>query len=269
HTHSNASDGVLSPADLVREAGRRSIVVLGLTDHDTLAGLPEAIETASSGGIDLIPGVELSTEVDDHEVHILGYFVDPHDDLLAERLAWLVAKREERAERIVERLHELGFPIAYERVRTIAGPGTIGRPHIARAMIEAGYIETVNEGFSRFLATGRPVFVPKERVLPEDAVQLLVRAGAVPVLAHPLSTGDIEGTLKRLVPLGLRGLEVFYGEYGSAVHQDLLTIARRWRLASTGGSDYHGPGFKEGRELGSAPVPGWCVCELRSQMDRR
>jgi predicted metal-dependent phosphoesterase TrpH len=266
HTHSNASDGVLTPSALVTEAARRGVRTLGLTDHDTLAGLPEALETASRLGVDLIPGVELSTEVDVNEVHVLGYFVDPTDRALAAKLADLAAKREARAERIVVRLAELGYPVSMKRVRAIAGPGTIGRPHIARAMIEAGHIETIGEGFDRFLAAGKQAFIPKERVMPEEAVRTLRDAGAVPVLAHPLSTGDVEGTLARLVPEGLLGMEVFYGEYAPGVHAELEAIASRWDLAPTGGSDYHGPGFKAGRELGAAPVPERVVTLLRQRL---
>jgi predicted metal-dependent phosphoesterase TrpH len=242
---------------------RRGVRTLALTDHDTLAGLPEATTASAAAGIEFIPGVEISTEVGPHEVHILGYFVDPADSVLTRALAALANNREERAERMIQRLSALGFPVAFERVREIAGPGTIGRPHVARAMIELGYVENISEAFDRFLANGRPGFVPRERVLPDDAVRLLRRAGAVPVLAHPLTTGDIEATLQRLLPAGLLGMEVFYAEYPSTLQERLADIARTWDLIPTGGSDYHGPAFKEGRDLGSAPVPYGSVEQLR------
>jgi predicted metal-dependent phosphoesterase TrpH len=263
HTHSNFSDGVHSPAELIAEAVRRGVRTLALTDHDTLDGLPEAKTASANAGLEFIPGVELSTEIGPHEVHILGYFVDPADSVLTGALASLATNREERAERMIERLSALGFPVAFERVREIAGPGTLGRPHIARAMIELGYVVNITEAFDRFLANGRPGFIPRERVLPEDAVRLVRRAGAVPVLAHPLTTGDIEATLQRLLPAGLLGLEAFYAEYPSTLQDRLADIARTWDLIPTGGSDYHGPAFKEGRDLGSAPVPYESVEQLR------
>lgn len=255
HTHSTFSDGVHSPTELTAEAVRRGVRTLALTDHDTLSGLPEAISACAAAGVEFIPGVELSTEAGPHDVHILGYFVDPGDTILTGALAELAAKREARTARIVERLNALGIAVSYERVREIAGAGTIGRPHIARAMTELGYVQTVGEAFDRFLASGRPGFVPKEKVLPEDAVRLLRIARAVPVLAHPLSTGDVEGALRRLVPEGLLGIETYYAEYPADVRAMLAAIAQRWELIPTGGSDYHGPAFKEGRDLGSAPVP--------------
>lgn len=265
HTHSSYSDGTLSPAELVALATLRGISVLALTDHDTLAGLPPAMEAARQAGIELIPGVELSTEVDDHEVHILGYFVDPDDPRLAAALADLAEQRRLRTRRFTEKLTALGLPVPYSRVEAIAGDGTVGRPHVARAMIELGYVDTIGEAFDRYLAAGRPAFVPRVSANPDDAVRLLRTAGAVPVLAHPLSTGDPEGMVTRLIPHGLLGIEVYYSEYAPAVHSELRSIADRFDLIPTGGSDFHGPNFKEGRELGRAPVPADTGTKLRAR----
>jgi predicted metal-dependent phosphoesterase TrpH len=200
-------------------------------------------------------------------VHILGYYVDPSDADLRTALDELAAQRLARNARIVDRLNELGFPISFDRVLEIAGTGTVGRPHIARALIEQGYVESIGEAFDRLLANGRPAFVPRSRALPEESVRLIRRSGAVPVLAHPLSAGEVEDTIRRLVPVGLLGIEVFYGEYSAATRQVLAEVAERWRLIPTGGSDYHGPGFKAGRELGSAPVPLESAERLRQQWD--
>jgi predicted metal-dependent phosphoesterase TrpH len=267
HTHSTFSDGTLSPYTLVAEAASQGLRVLALTDHDTLAGLPEAIRAATDARIELIPGVELSTDAGSFEVHILGYYTDPNDDALNAALADLAAQRVTRIERIVGRLAVLGVPIAMDRVLAIAGSGTVGRPHVARAMIEQGYVQTVSEAFDRFLGSGRPAFVPRARKLPEDSVQLLQTSRAIPVLAHPLSSGDVEGTLRRLVPAGLLGMEVYYGEYSLETRHDLAQIARHWDLIPTGGSDFHGPGFKEGRELGSAQVPLSSAERLRERWE--
>jgi len=263
HTHSNHSDGLQAPAALVAEASRRGLSVLGLTDHDTVAGIPEAASAAGAAGIDLIPGVELSAGGPDHEIHILGYFVDPTDQAFIAALARLAARRVDRAERIVERLGAIGVPVTLARVRDLAGTGSIGRPHVARAMIEAGHVADVAEAFDRFLGSGRPGFVPRARFTPTEAVGLLLANRAVPVFAHPLTSGDIEATLRLLVPLGLRGMEVYYGEYDPETRDRLRAIADRWELVPTGGSDYHGPGFKPGRELGAPIVPMECVTRLR------
>ena len=265
HTHSNASDGVLPPAVLVAEAARWGLRTLGLTDHDTTAGVGEAVAAGARFGVEIIPGVELSTGSDgDREIHLLGYFIDPEDAKLQARLAEFAHGRRVRVERIVERLTAVGAPVELERVFELAGPGTVGRPHVARALIERGHVATVAEAFERFLRSGRPGFVPRYKVEPERAIALVAGAGGVPVLAHPLGTGDVEGTLGRLVPVGLRGLEVYYGEYDEATRASLREVADRWGLIPTGGSDFHGAGFKPGRDLGGPPVPPESVDRLRA-----
>ncbi|HEY7032794.1 MAG TPA: PHP domain-containing protein [Thermomicrobiales bacterium] len=263
HTHSNVSDGLLTPTELVRAADGRGLRVLALTDHETVAGLAEAESAARDAGIEFIPGVELNTDRGHHEVHILGYYVDRNDSDLVAALAHLEEQRVERIERMVRQLATIGAPVDLDRVRELAGPGTIGRPHVARAMIEKGYVSTVSEAFDRYLASGRPGFVPRRRNDPEAAVSLLRRNGAVPVLAHPLTTGDVEAILQRLTPVGLLGLEAYYGEYDESVRQDLRATADRWGLIATGGSDYHGEGFKHGRDLGGPTVPMESVDRLR------
>ncbi len=263
HTHSTESDGARSPAELVREAARLGVSVLALTDHDTLGGLPEAIREGDSLGLTIIPGVELSAEAGPHEIHILGYFVDHSDPLLSGALSRFAQQRSERIERIVQKLQRLGFPVQMERVLEIAGQGTIGRPHVARAMIEEGYVDSIGAAFARFLGNGRPGFVPRQQVPAVQLVQLLRDSGAIPVLAHPLSTGDVTGTVNELIPAGLLGLETYYGEYAVETHNLLRAIADAAHLIPTGGSDFHGVGFKEGRDLGSAPVPPECVERLR------
>ncbi|HEV2074226.1 MAG TPA: PHP domain-containing protein [Thermomicrobiales bacterium] len=255
HTHTNASDGLDAPAELVANASQRGISVLGVTDHDTMDGLDAASEAAAQAGITLVPGVELSTTVDRAEVHVLGYFVDSTESDLRARLSDLAASRVRRVERMIVRLHELGYRVDGEAILAQAEEGSIGRPHVARALMEIGAVDSVNDAFERFLKAGRPAYIPRDPFSPEDAVGLLVRYSAIPVLAHPFSTKDIEGTLARLVPAGLKGLETYYAEYSSEQHAQLHAIADGWGLVPTGGSDYHGLGFREGRELGAAPVP--------------
>jgi len=274
HTHSIHSDGTLSPSDLVKEANRRGLRVLGLTDHDTVDGLAEATAEADRLGMDLIPGVELSTVAPergngDHEVHLLGYFVDRDDLALRAGLASYAERRRDRVERIVERLQAAGVRIDGDRVRELAGPGTIGRPHVARALIEQGYVSGIAEAFDRYLAPGRPGYVPRPKVEPEQGIDLILEAGGVPVLAHPLGTGDVAATVAQLVPAGLAGIEVFYGEYNDEARRALSEVADRWQLIGTGGSDFHGPNFKPGRELGGPHVPAEVVERLRAATGRR
>ena len=263
HTHSNYSDGVLSPAELVAEALRAGIVSLGLTDHDSLGGLNEARSAAENAGIELIRGVELSADENDIDVHILGYFVPEQAPALTDALAQFARDRAERVDSIVDRLIALDIPITRKRVREIAGHGSIGRPHVARALIEAGYGASMNEIFDRDLAPGRPAYVPSKPLAPETAVHLLHDAGAAPVLAHPRSVGDIPAMLNRLQPAGLIGLECFYGEYDLATREALADLAADRALIPTGGSDFHGVGFKPGRDLGGPEVPATAVERLR------
>ncbi len=267
HAHTTASDGMLSPVALVDLARERGLSVLGITDHDTIDGLAEATVAAASSGPALVPGVELSTSIGGHDVHILGYFIDAGDERLVAKLHARADARKRRVVRMVEQLRALGYPIEIEPILAQADAGTIGRPHVARALVDLGVVSSVGEAFDRFLQPGKPGWAPYERFIPEEAIGLIVENRAVPVLAHPYTTGDVEATLGRLVPAGLRGLEVYYGEYSPAQHAGLLDVARRWGLLPTGGSDFHGPGFKEGRDLGTAPVPEEVFTDLAALHD--
>lgn len=256
HSHTTASDGLDSPAELVRKASRQGLSVLGLTDHDTVDGLAAAADAAAEAGLTLVPGVELSTTVRGAEVHILGYFVDRDDDAFRTRLDELAQGRVRRITRMIERIQELGYPIDGDAILAQASEGSIGRPHVARALMDIGAVASVGEAFDRFLKPGKPGFVPRDPFEPEDAVRLLVEHGAIPSLAHPYTAKDIDGILKRLVPVGLQGFETYYAEYTPEQHAELRRLADAWNLIPTGGSDYHGAGFREGRDLGAAPVPG-------------
>ena len=272
HTHTRASDGLDTPAELVANARRQGISVLGVTDHDTLDALADVQREADASDITLVPGVELSTTVGQGEVHVLGYFVDRNDDALRARLRELADQRIHRVERMIARLHELGYDVDGDAILAEAEEGSVGRPHIARALIAIGAATDVSDAFDCFLKAGRPAYIPRDPFSPEDAVRLLVEHAAVPVLAHPYSTKDIDGTLQRLVPAGLKGLETYYAEYSPGQHAELRRIADQRNLVPTGGSDYHGAGFREGRVLGSAPVPGEVaerLFDLHESMERR
>lgn len=269
HTHSTYSDGLLSPAALVREAAARGLRYLGLTDHDTVAGVPEAIAAGAQHGVAIIPGVELSTSLAGGEgVHLLGYFVDIADRALLDGLAAYAAARRERMTRMIERLRFIGAPVDEERIQDIAGHGTMGRPHLARALVEAGHASSVPDAFTRYIGQGKPAYVPRPRIDPRDAIALVRGAGGVAVLAHPFSPGGVESILDRLIPSGLRGMEVDYGEYSPEDRDTLRAIAARRGLIATGGSDFHGLYGGAGRELGAAPVPVSAVMALREEAGR-
>ena len=255
HTHSTASDGTLSPVALVKLAAQRGISVIAVTDHDTTAGIDEATRAAATLGVTVIPAIEFSTDVPTGEVHLLGYGIDPLNAGLQEATAAFRATREERARRMLDLLRAIGIDVPADLLPT-PGPGmSIGRPHVARALISMGVVDSVDEAFARYLMAGRPAYVPRFRLAPERAVHLVLEAGGLPVLAHPRSAEDLDDLLPRLLAVGLRGLEAFYGEYSNSERDALATMAAAHGLLATGGSDYHGPDGREGRDLASVALP--------------
>ncbi len=264
HTHSTYSDGVLNPKELVDLAYRRGVRVLALTDHDTTEGLPEALEAARAyPDLLLIPGIEMSTDVPGNEVHILGYFIDWHDQGFQRELARLRDSRLHRGRRMVEKLAQLGVHISWERVLAIAGAGAVGRPHIAQAMVEAGYVQDINEAFQRYLGRNGPAYVEREKLTPVEVVQLLLRVGGLAVLAHPRElVGELGHLLPPLKAAGLVGMEVYYQDYTPEEIEALLEWARRFDLLPLGGSDYHGLGGPQQREPGDIPLPDEPVQKL-------
>jgi predicted metal-dependent phosphoesterase TrpH len=202
---------------------------------------------------------------------MLGYFIDPSNMEFQEKLAAFVKQRSERMTRMVERVNQLGIPVGLDAVLEKAGTGTVGRPHLARVMIDLGAVSTISDAFDRYLGQGKPAYVPRPRLEPEDAVRLIMSAGGAPVLAHPFSTGDARAMASRLAPVGLAGLEVWYGEYLPEQREELRQLAEANGLIPTGGSDYHGPNFKPGRDLGGPPVPWETIERLHdvSEANRR
>ena len=261
HTHSNASDGELTPAELVRLALERGLTTIALTDHDSVAGIDAAQQAARGTSLEVIQGVELSADVPKGEVHVLGYFVDWHAPAFLAMLAEFRDSRYGRAEKMTKKLDALGVSISFDRVKEIAGDASIGRPHVAQAIVEAGYAGTVTEAFSKYISHDGPAYVEHFRLAPEDAVALILRAGGVPVLAHPREVTD---WVFPLVKAGLLGLEVYYGMYDDATRAELARLAKQFGLIATGGSDFHGlkkMGHLAG--LGENDVPPEVVEKLR------
>ena len=264
HLHSTASDGTTSPSGVVELSASRGLTSIALTDHDSTAGIAEARLLGPRFGVEVIAGIELSTSVERGELHMLGYFIDPDSVRLKQRLQQFRDSRERRAETIVERLRDAGVPVTLDRVRAFAGGGAIGRPHVARALVEAGQATSVADAFDRYLVPGRVGYVPHFRLTPSEAIALVHAAGGVAVLAHPYSTGAVETVIAALVAAGLDGLEVFYSLYNDEQQAFLAMLAGQHNLVPTGGSDFHGTGEREGHEIGSANVPDDTVDRLRS-----
>jgi len=254
HTHSLRSDGALSPAELVRRAADRGVRVQALSDHDTLLGVAEAIEAAKPLGVRIVPATELNTESEWGDAHVLAYFVDPADAPLEERLRWLRENRGRRVERMVEKLRDLGYAITLERVLEIAQGGALGRPHLAQALFEKGYVPSYDDAFHTVIAKDSPAYVSRVGLTPFEAVELARTHGGVPSLAHPGTVERLEELLPKLVVAGLAGIECFYGEHSPAWTAHCLTLARQHGLVPTGGSDFHGRS-EHGADLGAVFVP--------------
>jgi len=271
HLHTKASDGALRPEELVKAADLIGIRVMAVTDHDSVDGVAEAQAAASGLEIEVIPGIEISTNLDGDELHILGYLLDAGDPFLLKALRRLQEDRLAQAKAMVERLGVLRCPLEWDRVMAIADGGSVGRPHIAMALLERGYVASVNEAFSRFLKRGGPGYVEGPKLLPQEAVRLIREAHGVPSLAHPIIVGasDSHLDLPRLLPMmveaGLEGIEVYYKGYTPEITASLLTVAGQHRLVPTGGSDFHGGGVVADAELGGVEVPWETVEHLRAR----
>jgi predicted metal-dependent phosphoesterase TrpH len=270
HTHTTFSDGSFSPTDLVTLANQQSIDILAITDHDTTEGLPEAIEATKTLSLELIPGIELSAQFQNREMHILGYFINLTDPQFQTRLETLRSTRLHRIHHILDRLHSLGMDISLEEVQQASGTGTIGRPHIAQVLMAKGHVKSMKDAFEHLLGSRGKAYV--QRVVPEahEIIGWIIEAGGIPVLAHPywegLNKDDSTTACQSLVEQGLRGIEVFYGTFSARHISFNLGLARRFDLLMTGGSDFHGtlkPDIALGKGRGSLHVPPKVVERLR------
>lgn len=264
HTHSLRSDGALSPVDLVKRAAARGVKIQALSDHDTLAGVAEAAATGSALGIRIIPATELNTESEWGDAHVLGYFIDPADAELEERLRWLRENRGRRIELMVEKLNALGYAVDLARVLEIAQGGALGRPHLAQALFEKRYVKTYDEAFDTLIAKDSPAYVARVGLTPLEAVNLVRKHGGVPSLAHPGTVIGLEEVLPKMVAAGLAGIEAYYGEHSPEMTARCLAFARELDLVPTGGSDFHGRG-EHGADLGSVFVPPETIERLESR----
>jgi predicted metal-dependent phosphoesterase TrpH len=269
HLHSTYSDGSSTPEEIVTRAAGVGLSGIALTDHDTLDGISEARTAAARVGIKFIPGIELSVDWRGQSMHMLGYFLEPGRGPLQDRLVDLQHHRTTRNRAIVAKLQQLGLDITLAEVETEAGDGVIGRPHFAAVMIKKGYSATVPEAFDRYLAAGRPAYAPRRRLTAEQAIELSLASGAVPVVAHPhtlnLTANEYAASFAELVELGLGGIECYYGEYTPALRNRLAALCSDLGIVATGGSDYHGkykPNLAIGTGRGDLRVPDTVLDEL-------
>jgi 3',5'-nucleoside bisphosphate phosphatase len=266
HTHSTASDGIYSPTELLQRAHEVGLRVLALTDHDSTEGLDEASETALHLAIDFIPGIEINTDVGKDEIHVLGYYLEYERPEFQAILQVLRDARVHRGQRMVELLNKEGIHITWERVRQIA-QGSVGRPHVAQALLEAGYIQSIGEAFDKYIGRGCPAYVPRYKLRPADAIRLIRSANGLPVMAHPITVpglDELRKWLPELVAGGLVGLETYYGPYTPEQVQELHELADQYHLTPTGGSDFHGPGIHP-TPLGGRFVPFEAVERLKAE----
>ncbi|GHO86774.1 PHP domain-containing protein [Dictyobacter formicarum] len=270
HTHSTASDGLYSPTDLLQQAQQVGLKVLALTDHDSTEGIAEATEAARRLGIDFIPGIELNSDVDRGEIHVLGYYLEYQRPEFQATLKVLRDARIRRGQRMVELLNEQGINVSWERVRELA-QGAVGRPHVAKALMEAGYVQSIPEAFDKYIGKGCPAYVPRYKLTPEEAVRLINSANGLAVLAHPIELpglDQLQQWLPGLQKAGMVGLETYYGPYTHEDEQALLSLARRYNLIPTGGTDFHGPGIHP-TPLGGRFVPPEAVERLKALAAKR
>ena len=245
HLHTTASDGVMSPSEIVRYAKAKGLQAIAITDHDTIEGLEEGLSEGEKIDFEVIPGIEISAEHSPGSMHLLGFFLDIHHPLLIERLEYLQKARAERNPKIVERLNRLGIQVSYEEVVKASGGGQIGRPHFAQVLLEKNYVRSFQEAFERFLKKGAPGYVDKFRFTAKEAIHFINEAKGVAVLAHPNTLNlngysELENLILRLVEGGLKGIEVFYPEHSILEVAQYKTLAERYGLVMTGGTDYHG-----------------------------
>lgn len=266
HTHTCFSDGTLAPDKLVQAAGKAGLSALAVADHDSVAGLEQAEDAGRKYGIEVIPGIEFSAEYEGKEIHILGYFLDYRHPGLLGQLEVMKQNRIRRVFRILEKLKEAGVELDAESVFRISSGGTVGRLHIARALVKEGKVRSTGEAFQRYIADHGPAFVLGFRFSPAEAISLIKQARGVPVLAHPYVIRD-DGVINEVIRLGIMGIEVFYPEHTQSVTNYFAGLARKHNLVATGGSDYHGAG-KPGVELNCMKVPYQVVGELKAARAR-
>jgi hypothetical protein len=245
HCHTTASDGSLSPTELVLEAKNRNIKTLAITDHDTVSGVSEGISAGKKNSINIIPGIEVSIDFKPGTFHMCGYFIDVNNKKLDNLIQFVQESRKNRNPRIIEKINEAGFALDIDEVRELAGATQIGRPHIARALLHKGYVKTNDEAFDKYLGKGKPFYVDRPRISAEEALDTIKDAGGLAVVAHPVllklnDAKEYENFFLGLKTKGLTGIEAYSGHHSKNECRFFADLGKKTGLAITGGSDYHG-----------------------------
>ena len=261
HTHTHYSDGTDSPQRLLEQVAAAGIAAVAITDHDTMAGWREAVPLAAAHNIELIPGIEMSSSWQGYEVHMLGFLMDPEHPGLKEFITWQGGRRIERVREMVKKLQAAGVKIEADDVFNVAGKGTIGRPHVAQALLNRGYVSTLREAFDRYIGNGGPGFVSGSSTTPAEVIRIIREAGGAPVLAHPMYLKD-DSVIEQFVRAGLVGIEVYHSSHKPDLVLRYEQMAEKFGLLQTGGTDYHGSS-KEGLPIGSTTVPYALVERLK------
>lgn len=254
HVHTTSSDGAYSPGDVISMAYEEGLIAVGITDHDTIHGIAHGLEAGKDLSMEVIPGVEISAGMGSHEVHILGYYIDETNGELVEKLERFQNVRLDRIERMITQLKTLGINLDFQYVLSLAGEGAVGRPHVARALVEYGYVGTMSEAFDTLIGDDKPGYVPRLRISPKDAIDLIHRSGGVACWAHPGLESHDEW-LEEFVSYGLDGLEIAHPEHSARETAQYRAMADRYTLLVTGGSDFHGG------EIGGGPYLGQCTTD--------
>lgn len=265
HAHTTASDGQHAPSELVRRAHAAGVTTLAVTDHDTLAGISEAQEAGTRLGVEIVVGIEVSTVLGAHDIHILGHFVRPTDEPLARFIARQGGERRRRMEGMVQRMNELGYPVGMHHVEAIAQSENFCRPHLARALVDLGYCTSTQDAFSRFLSDEGPAYVAQERIDARETIALLHAAGGTASLAHPAADGMDRYQIAQLRDLGMDGLEVFHTDHNPSVREKYLKIAAELDLVATAGSDFHGEAVSPNARLGTIGLDPARFAALRAR----
>ena len=273
HAHTTASDGDHSPTALVRHAWERGLTAIAVTDHDTTAGVAEALEAGKQYGVEVVPGIELSAEIEQGQCHILGYLIDPNSPRLLTRLKEVIENRDNRNEKIVGKLQALGFDITLAEIEAVSGGTVVARPHFAKILLQKGYISSMQEAFDVYLAKGAKAYVERDRLTQAESIALIHEAGGLAILAHPNNLkqdeAGTEATLSLLQSLGLDGIEARYNRHTPEDTARYLALANRLGLLTSGGSDFHGPTVKPtvylGHVEGELPAPNAVLEALKNR----
>ncbi|MEW6347577.1 MAG: PHP domain-containing protein [Thermodesulfobacteriota bacterium] len=273
HVHTDSSDGTLSPGQVVRLAARLKLCAVAITDHDTIDGIKLAQEAASAAGIEVVPGVELSVRWNPGSLHILGYLIDTENSRLLDALGRLKSGREERTGKMLAKLADIGIRVTRDEVAAVAQGGVHGRPHLAQVLVNKGIVRAPQEAFDRYLRRGGPAYAEKVKLEPAHAVETILGAGGIAVIAHPysLETDDpdrLEQIVGTLAGYGVQGIEVFYPKHSRRQTATFLSLAERFGLVATGGTDFHGaltPAVELGVIRHGGPLPYSIIDALRER----